>query len=55
MSATLVRWDATTWTRQVFHLAEPWDKNRRVNYLYSRATVLTSTHFITALSLILIL
>jgi hypothetical protein len=24
--ATLVRWDAITWTRQVLNLAEPWDK-----------------------------
>jgi hypothetical protein len=55
LSATLVRWDATTWTSQVFHLAEPWDKNRRVTCLYSYAILSTSTHFIIALSLILIL
>jgi hypothetical protein len=55
LSVTLIRWDATTWTRQVFHLAEPRDKNRRVNCLYSCAIVFTSTHFIIDLSLILIL
>jgi hypothetical protein len=55
LSATLVRWDATTWTRQVFHLAEPRDKNRCVNCLYSCAIVFTSTHFIISLSLKLIL
>jgi hypothetical protein len=26
LSATLVRWDATTWSRQVLYLAEPRDK-----------------------------
>jgi hypothetical protein len=26
LSATLVRWDATTWSRQVLDLAEPRDK-----------------------------
>ena len=26
MSATLIRWDATTWSRQVLYLAEPRDK-----------------------------
>jgi hypothetical protein len=30
LSATLVRWDATTWSRQVLYLAEPRD-NHRVN------------------------
>jgi hypothetical protein len=55
LSATLTRWDATTWTRQVLHLAEPQDKNHRVTCLYSCAILSTSTHFIIALSLILIL
>ena len=27
LSATLVRWDATTWSRQVLYLAEPRDKS----------------------------
>ena len=27
LSATLVHWDATMWSRQVFYLTEPWDKN----------------------------
>jgi hypothetical protein len=26
LSATLVHWDATTWSRQVLYLAEPQDK-----------------------------
>jgi hypothetical protein len=26
LSATLVHWDATTWSRQVLYLAEPRDK-----------------------------
>ena len=30
LSATLVRWDATTWSRQALVLAEPRD-NHRVN------------------------
>jgi hypothetical protein len=27
LSATLVRWDATTWSRQVLYLAEPRDNH----------------------------
>jgi hypothetical protein len=50
-----LRWDATTWTRQLFHLAKPWDKYHCANCLYSCAIVFTCTHFIIALSLILIL
>jgi hypothetical protein len=50
-----VRWEATTWTRQVFYLAEPRDKNRCVNCFYYCVNVFTSTHFIIALNLILIL
>jgi hypothetical protein len=54
-SATLIHWDATTWTRQVVYLAKPWDKNRCVTCFYSCAILSTSIHFIIALSLILIL
>jgi hypothetical protein len=42
-------------SRQVFYLAEPWDKNRCVTWCYSCAILSTSTHLIIALSLILIL
>jgi hypothetical protein len=37
LSATLVHWDATTWTRQVFYLTRPRDKNQCVTCLYSSA------------------
>jgi hypothetical protein len=51
------RWDATTWSRQVFYLTEPRDKNRCVTCLYSCAILSTSIHFtcIIAQSLILTL
>jgi hypothetical protein len=28
--ATLVRWDATTWSRRALVLAEPWDNHRAI-------------------------
>ena len=33
MSATLVRWDATTWSRQVLYLAEPRDNHRVISVI----------------------
>jgi hypothetical protein len=35
LSATLVHWDATTWSRQVLYLAEPWDKSSCLLCLFS--------------------
>jgi hypothetical protein len=31
--ATLVRWDATTWSRQVLVLAEPRDNHRAISVI----------------------
>jgi hypothetical protein len=42
-------------SRQVFYLAEPWDKNRCVTFFYSCAILSASTHLIITLSLILTL
>jgi hypothetical protein len=35
LSATLVRWDATTWSRQVLYLVEPQDKSSCLLCLFS--------------------
>jgi hypothetical protein len=35
LSATLVHWDATTWTRQVLYLTEPRDKSLCLLCLFS--------------------
>jgi hypothetical protein len=35
LSATLVHWDATTWSRQVLYLAEPRDKSSSLLCLFS--------------------